>query len=277
MTWMDYHLHTQDSADSGESMRRVCARAVELGLSEICFTEHYDTDPYDMGYNHYDDARYERRLADVRARFAGRLVIRKGLEFDFQSRHAGRLAERLARWRFDFVLGSVHNVFGTIVSETVRERGFPAEEVYRAYFGEMRSLIDTGLANAIAHFDYVRKLCHDELAGQRDGEYDDEVADMVGRMIAAGVGLEVNTRHFGRQPVIPDAAVLRAYFEAGGRIVTLGSDAHAASQVAAGFPEACRMLREAGFTQQTSFENGRPTQRPLAEAGEVLAVPSGGG
>ena len=94
MTRMDYHLHSRDSVDSAESVARMCRRAVEIGLHEVCFTEHYDTDPYDPGYGFYDDVRYERRLAAAREKFAGRLVIRKGLEFDFQSRYSGRLAAR---------------------------------------------------------------------------------------------------------------------------------------------------------------------------------------
>ena len=277
MAWMDYHLHTAASADSTESMERVCARAVALGLGEVCFTEHYDTDPYDPGYNYYDDARYERRLAAVRRRFAGRLVIRKGLEFDFQERYAGRLADRLARYRFDYVIGSVHNVFGTIVSEALAGRGFPADEVYGAYFDEVRGLIATGLAHCVGHLDYVRKLCHRELAGYRYGDYDGQMSDVVSRLVASGTGLEVNTRHVGAgQPMVPGADVLRMYFEAGGRIVTLGSDAHRASGVAAGFREACGLLREAGFTEQAGFESGRAVMRALPACGEGLAGPAGG-
>jgi len=274
MTWMDYHLHSEHSADSAEPIARMCRRAVEIGLDEVCFTEHYDTDPYDPGYGYYDDARYERRLAAAREKFAGRLVVRKGLEFDFQSRHSDRLAARLADWRFDFLLGSVHNVFGVIVSQAIRDRSFPPDEVYRAYFDEVRALIATGLPHCLGHFDYVRKVSHDLLAGYRYGDYDREVADIVARLVDAGVGLEVNSRYLDAgQPVVPGLDVLRAYFDAGGRIVTLGSDAHDVTGVGGGLGEACRLLREAGFTEVMAYEAGRATPRPLPEAGEALVTP----
>ena len=32
----------------------MCNRAVEIGLTEIVFTEHYDTDPADEGHGFYD-------------------------------------------------------------------------------------------------------------------------------------------------------------------------------------------------------------------------------
>ena len=263
MTWMDYHLHSADSADCGESMARMCRRAVELGFSEICFTEHYDTDPYDPGYGYYDDARYERRLAAAREKFAGRLAIRKGLEFDWQSRHAGRTAELLAPYRFDFLIGSVHNVFGSMPEEALR-RGFPPDEVYREYFGELRTLIATGLPNVLGHLDYVRKVAWQILGDYCYGDYERQVADVLARCVEAGIGLEVNSRYGDRgQPIVPTADVLRLYQRSGGRIVTLGSDAHRASAVGTGLQEAARMLRQAGFTEQMAFRRGRPVPRPL--------------
>jgi histidinol-phosphatase (PHP family) len=273
MAWMDYHLHTADSADSDESMERVCARAVELGLSEICFTEHYDTDPFDVGYGHYDDARYERRLSAVRRQFAGRLVIRKGLEFDFQSRHTARLRERLAPYSFDFLLGSVHCVFGSMPRRAIAERGYPPDEVYRAYFNELRALIATGLSHCLAHLDYVRKTCADILGAYYYGDYEQEMDDVIARLVAGGMGLEVNARNFDNgQPLAPAVDVLRMYHEAGGRLVTVGSDAHAACEVGRGLAAACHQLRAAGFTEYMAFEAGRPAGRPLPGQREILAA-----
>ncbi|MGL4980433.1 MAG: PHP domain-containing protein, partial [Fusobacteriaceae bacterium] len=40
----DYHLHTDFSADSKESLNNVIERGIELGLQEIAITDHYDLD-----------------------------------------------------------------------------------------------------------------------------------------------------------------------------------------------------------------------------------------
>ena len=38
----DYHLHCEFSDDSRETMDSQIKRAIELGLDEICFTDHVD-------------------------------------------------------------------------------------------------------------------------------------------------------------------------------------------------------------------------------------------
>jgi len=273
MTRIDYHLHTRESGDCSERMERMCRRAVEIGLDEICFTEHFDTDPYDAGFRYYDDARYERRLEAVRRQFAGRLAIRKGLELDFQSRHAARLAELIAPFRFDYLIGSAHCVFNSMPRRALVERGFPPDEIYRVYFDEVRALIATGLPHCLGHLDYFRKTCSDLLGPYYYAAYEEQMSDIVSRLVGAGMGLEVNSRHFDRgEPLMPSLDVLRMYREAGGDIVTVGSDAHRASEVGLGLAEACGALRQAGFTEYVAFEGGQPRRRPIPE-GEGIVAP----
>lgn len=38
----DYHVHTEYSDDSTYPMESVVTDAIELGLDEICFTDHVD-------------------------------------------------------------------------------------------------------------------------------------------------------------------------------------------------------------------------------------------
>ena len=38
----DFHVHTEFSDDSNELMENQVERAIELGLKEICFTDHVD-------------------------------------------------------------------------------------------------------------------------------------------------------------------------------------------------------------------------------------------
>ena len=40
----DYHVHTSFSGDSDAPMEEVIRRAVSLGLTHICITEHFDPD-----------------------------------------------------------------------------------------------------------------------------------------------------------------------------------------------------------------------------------------
>ena len=42
MIHSDFHLHTSHSSDSQASMESMILKAIDLGLTKICFTEHQD-------------------------------------------------------------------------------------------------------------------------------------------------------------------------------------------------------------------------------------------
>ena len=50
---IDYHVHSIHSGDSPARVREMCLRAVEIGISEICFTEHLDFTPTDISYGSF--------------------------------------------------------------------------------------------------------------------------------------------------------------------------------------------------------------------------------
>ena len=52
--------------------------------------------------------------------------------------------------------------------------------------------------------------------------------------------------------------VIKRYFELGGEMLTIGSDAHEASRMAADFDIAYRELKKYGLPFYTTFENRKP-------------------
>ena len=72
--YTDYHLHTDNSFDSTARMEDYCRRAIEIGLAEIAFTEHYDLNPVDNGAAHFSAEKYFTELASCRRKFGEKLV-----------------------------------------------------------------------------------------------------------------------------------------------------------------------------------------------------------
>ena len=217
-----------------------------------------------MLFRSYNDAAFEADLA--RARHLTGLAIRKGLEFDYQTRYAERLAQRLADIPVDFRIGSVHCVFARMVRASITHRGFPPGAVYNEYFAEIRALIRTGLPSVLGHLDYVGKTCFD-LITTPPPDYHARMTEICQLLVKHNVGLEVNSRYMDiGQPVVPPVSVLQTYRQLGGRIVTLGSDAHTPAALGAGLNTACQMLHQAGFTHYCSFQNLTPTFHPLPSA-----------
>ena len=80
-----------------------------------------------------------------------------------------------------------------------------------------------------------------------------------------GKALEINTAGL-RQPIgktSPELETVKRFRALGGKYVTYGSDAHYAEHIGAGLDTAYDMMREAGFTHFTFFQQRTPLQMPI--------------
>ncbi len=76
----DYHMHTEYSPDSRAPMELMCLSAIEKGIPEIGFTEHYDLHPDEWPRNWFKPRPWFNELRRCRELFNGQLTIRAGLE-----------------------------------------------------------------------------------------------------------------------------------------------------------------------------------------------------
>ena len=85
------------------------------------------------------------------------------------------------------------------------------------------------------------------------------------RAIGEGKGIEVNTSSFryGLPDLTPSREILELYHQLGGRILTIGSDAHSPHRLADHIPEVREILREIGFREFCTFERMQPRFHPL--------------
>jgi len=103
---VDYHVHTDNSFDSREKMFAYCQRAVEIGLREIVFTEHFDLNPLDQGLGHFNYVKYSQEIEECRDAFGAKLKVKKGLELGEPHLYQIEHGEFLQNKGFDFLLGS---------------------------------------------------------------------------------------------------------------------------------------------------------------------------
>ena len=73
-------------------------------------------------------------------------------------------------------------------------------------------------------------------------------------------GIEINTSGFkyGLNHTHPQFPIVKRYKELGGKIITVGSDAHRPEQITFKFDVAYRMLKEAGFDEISLFREKKP-------------------
>ena len=85
----------------------------------------------------------------------------------------------------------------------------------------------------------------------------DEILNL---LLDMGKGVEINTGGLksGMRDLHPCLDILKRYRKMGGEIVTIGSDAHDAKNVAAYFGRAKEALEACGFRHYCTFEKRRP-------------------
>ena len=259
----DYHTHTCCSFDSQADLLDQAARAAELGLKELCTTDHCDLID-EKGQRVYDLdwmpilEQYQR----VRERMDGKLKLRLGLELGCAPTEPECARKILSGAPLDFVIGSIHNLsmdqggtdFYYLKYET-------AEDCYRAldnYFASMAVLVklpDT--YDVLGHVIYPLRY----MTGAKDGpvtlaRYQEQLRSIFTAAAQAGRGIELNT-YCGRT-LGPWTEVLKLYRACGGEIVTIGSDAHNAENIGKGAQEAQQLLTAAGFRYLTIYEQRTP-------------------
>lgn len=258
----DYHLHTSFSDDSQTPMEDMVQRALALGLDEICFTEHVDygvKTTLNCDYNAYFST-----LEQLRTAYAGRIVIRAGIEFGVQAETVRQFQEDYQQYAFDFVILSNHQVGNQEFWNYQFQEGKSQEEFQAAYYDAILTVM--GLYkeySVLGHLDMIKRY-------DPCGPYPEEkilpiVERILRQAIADGKGIELNTSSFkyGLPDLMPSRRILELYHDLGGQILTIGSDSHETEHMADHFQEVRPILREIGFREFCTFDRMRPIFHPL--------------
>jgi histidinol-phosphatase (PHP family) len=242
-------------------MERTCARAVEMGLPAVAFTEHADfttctftgdlsehlqalagpdgsLTPPEMDLNGYLEC-----VQRCRDQFPA-VRIFSGVELGEPHWHSGAAAAMLDAGQFDRVLGSLHCLPAgqRFLEPPDLYRHQPAADVIREYLAELTGLVTgSGAFAVLAHIDYPVRSWPAQAGPYDPNAFEDEFRHALRVLADSGRALEVNTQ----VPLHPE--VVRWWHEEGGDAVTFGSDAHDPTVLAHGFAGAAVMVEAHGF------------------------------
>ena len=263
---LDYHIHPDFSHDAQGSVGEFCTRAAEIGLTEICFTSHYEPDPARTSIEHvrvggrilpvdsdWPDA-YFAALSDAAAKFPD-LVVLAGVEVGYEPGLEGIISDFLRRYPFDYVLGSVHCLDHIAITagdelERFKSELLPLgpESFAERYFHNLRAAAGTQLFDCLGHLDIYRKYIQ-PLFDSRFTRAADSLLPSVLKFVAeSGTGIEVNSSALrrGNPEPYPDAQILRMAWDSGVRVFTVGSDAHRPADLGNGLETAVQALEAFG-------------------------------
>lgn len=280
--YADYHTHTEFSDDSEYPMADVVRDAIAKGIEEICFTDHVDygvkwdwDEPIDqavlerrrsapnapkfLASRNVDYPRYVETISRLRAANADKIRIKTGMEFGVQRGTIPRYETLFAKYPFDFIILSIHQVDNLEFWNQDFQRGRTQREYNERYYDELLTVVRNfhdysvlGHMDMIVRYDKQGRCPFERVRGV--------VEEILKTIIADGKGVEVNTssRRYGLNDLTPSRDILRLYRELGGRILTIGSDSHRFERLGAGIEETKLELRELGFTEFCTFDKMEP-------------------
>ena len=258
----DYHIHSSVSPDSKESYEGIFKAAEERGLSEIMITEHYEFFPRDyhsrfFGEGYMED--YEKRFREAVAKYRGSLRIGFGIEFGQSNEDPEKAEKILEAFDFDYVIGSCHKIDNIDLSQ-YDYKIIDKEALLDRYLKELYRIAEAGLYDCLGHLDLPKRYAKRQGLELAISPEDERLERILRCVIRQGKGIEINTSGMrqGLSECLPSPGILKKYAALGGRIVTVGSDAHRAVDVAADLETAKSYMRTAGLEYITCYRNRKP-------------------
>lgn len=251
----DFHTHSSFSGDSDEPMIEMARAAGEKGLRALCVTEHLDMD-YPGGEFELDTGSYRGELLRVRGETNVELLF--GVELGLMDYLAPRVREYAGAWDLDFIIGSSHLVDGEDPYYPEYFQNHGGNGILRYFESILANIKAIDCFDVYGHLDYVVRYSPEK--GYNPADHREIIDEILRLLLEKGKGIEVNTAGLrsGIGYVHPHEFILKRYKELGGEIVTVGSDAHERSRVAADFDKAEAALLNAGFKYYTVFRNRKP-------------------
>lgn len=283
----DYHIHPNYSIDAaGYSILEYCAKAVELGLEEVCFTTHLEVDPVRRELDNFVRVQgqkisvlnftwldhYFAEIAQAREEWQGAgLRVKAGLEVGYCPGQEKMIERILRNYPFDFVLGAIHCLNHIPISSKQESPRYfqhrTLDTLRRDYFTALKAAVDTGLFDCIAHVDLYRRYGLLHLGPAVLTLHRGVIEPIFRAMAKQGTGLEINTSSSrqGLPEFHPARELISLAVEAGITVFTVGSDAHTLHELGDQLDAALLLLKEYNLTNHTF-------QQRKAEPAPSLAI-----
>jgi histidinol-phosphatase (PHP family) len=259
----DYHIHSNASCDSHATMAEMCRAALDKGILEIGFAEHFDLHPQDFCFAFYKPEVFFENLEAARQEFGPQgLTIRAGVEVGELHRYRAAVQPILDAWPYDYVLGSLHWNGDHSIFDPDYFRAYSPREVITVYFNELAEMVRGGGFDVLAHPDVFKRTAYTVYGHFDTAEWEDLVRPVWQACIETGIGIEINSSglRLAVGEVHPALEALRWYRDMGGERLTVGSDSHRPEHLGFGLETALQVAREAGFTRLCGFERRQITR-----------------
>ncbi len=256
----DSHTHSDNSHDGHDSISMMCEAVTTKNLAGFCITDHCECDDPTLNLlNRFRGLEFE--ILKAQAAFRDQLMLTSGIELGQATYYPDVAEQMLKNFKFDFVLGSLHNLPGQKDFCTFDFSKMDVPALLRSYYEELLKLAQWNKFDSLAHITYPLRYIQGIQKIPVDMKpYEDVIRELLKTVAQNGKAIEVNTSTLrqGLGMTMPDLPYVKLFKELGGEYVTLGSDAHWANDIGSHLENGMALLEEAGFRYFTVFHRREP-------------------
>ncbi len=266
----DYHVHSHFSGDCTELMEDTVIEAIKKNAKQICFTDHIDYDypePYNNDMFNIDTNKLYQEIERLQKKYGHKILIQKGVELGLQTHIIDECIEFVRSHDLDFVLCSFHCCEKKDLYNGDYFANKSSKNAWLTFIDEMiETLNKFDDFSVVGHLDILKRY-NDEARLLDFSVYKDSVEEVLKLIIEKNKGIEVNMSGLRSElnETLPNIRILEMYYDLGGKIITIGSDAHNKTDTYSHFCETLKALRKIGFKEFTIFSKMIPKQISIDE------------
>lgn len=265
----DMHTHSNHSHDSSLDMETSRGAQAEAGTAFAAFTDHSDIGFYKTREAFNNIAESVDEVARLNARNDSKCRLLCGVEVGDGIYYPAQMRRVEGMRDYDVIIGSMHCFSRLGELRAYSSYDFSSytdtdtDRFMRSYFADVQKMIEVGNFDILAHLTCPLRYISGRYGKSVDmTRYADEIDTILSEIIKKGIALELNTSSLSLKlgDFVPDTEILKRYRVMGGYLITLGSDAHIASEVSANFGRAVKHLKSLGFENIFYYRKRRAYQ-----------------
>lgn len=260
-----YHNHSIWSDGKG-TVAEMAAAALAAGFDEIGTSDHFGLFPGDR----FEDwcmqpealPRYVAEVLELKATLTSP-IVKLGLECDWVPERMDDLAEAIAPYPWDYLIGSVHFVGPfPLDASPVHWKALDMDAIngyWEEFWGMERDMAASGVFDIAGHLDLPKKY------GNRPSvDFTHLVEETLDAMADTGMALEINVAGWSlpAQEAYPSPRILRMAFERGIPL-TINADAHRPEHLGRDQQRAEALAAEVGYTHLARYDQRERSLYPL--------------
>ena len=235
----DQHVHSNFSFDSNEDLENYINVSDN---NDIITTEHLDFENPIINYedSSIDYLKYIEEIDSLNKKYSNKFF--SGIEIGYTLNSEKRIEDFLKDKNFNLKLLSIHQN-GLYDYMCVNKKLISLEALIQEYFEQMIQALESSIEfNVLAHFEYGIRIVDISVA-----DFDSSASKFLNKIIELiikkEIAFEVNTKSmykYKKENLY--SYMIEKYLKKGGKLFTLGSDAHNIKDYAYKFDEARKFL-----------------------------------